>query len=79
MRIFWESALSWLFFTASLAFLALAGYCGYCYFSCSGELAVVADTDILVTDAAAGETREVVLRLTNSSGRPLRILGLAFC
>lgn len=60
---------------------------GYLYFSApdpTAEIAPtflldVAETEMEFTDCVAGEKREVVFRLDNRSGKPMRVLGLPGC
>jgi uncharacterized protein (DUF58 family) len=56
--------------------LAMAGY--YHFATPSGP-AVRAETEIPVADCVAGQKLDVVLRLHNQSGRPVRVLGLTMC
>jgi hypothetical protein len=39
----------------------------------------VAETDVEVLDCKAGEPRAIVFRFHNSSGKPIRILGIQTC
>lgn len=58
--------------------LSLLG--AYAYLARPSEPALeVAETDIELADCVPGRKREVVLRLVNHSGKPIRVLGLAYC
>ena len=57
-------------------FGALAGG-AYLYFSPSGPWLEIAETDVELAGCTAGEKYDVVYRLDNLSGRPMRVLGIA--
>lgn len=69
--------LHWFLFFPGACLLAVAAFS---YFSPpSGPALEDLQTNVEVPDCTVGEKREVTLRLHNSSGRPLRVLGLALC
>jgi hypothetical protein len=69
--------LSNLFFLAAVVFLGLAGW--FCFAPAPGPSLKIADTDIDVGSFPAGRESEVAVHLTNTSSKPMRILGLAEC
>jgi hypothetical protein len=77
MKLRCEQGLAYFFFLVGIGLLAWAAFL---YLAPAPDPALeVAATDIEVTDATPGQKREVVLRLHNHSGEPIRILGLALC
>jgi hypothetical protein len=70
-------ALSNFFFLFSVVLFGLAAYA---YFApAAGPSLAVAATEIDVPDCAPGRETEVAVRMENTSGKPMRILGLAEC
>jgi len=60
--------------------LALLGLAAYSYFAPSqGPALAVAESDLDLGDRTAGQEADIVFRLQNNSGHPIRILGLEFC
>ena len=52
----------------------------YCYFMPPlGSALHVPETDFELSDASPGQKREIVFRLDNRSGKPIRILGQVDC
>lgn len=73
----WEQWLACFFFSAGIGLL---GWVTVLYLAPSpGPTLEVAETDIEVADAIPGQKREVVLRLQNTSGQPIRVFGLTEC
>jgi hypothetical protein len=63
-----------------VAGLALLGLATYSYFARSdGPALVVAEPELEVDDCVPGQETEVVFRLLNKSGRPVRVVGLVPC
>ena len=66
-------------------FLFIGGVCvfvfgGYFYFAPPRpESLGVAESDIQLKDSFAGEKRDIVLRIDNNSGRPVRVVGVEAC
>jgi hypothetical protein len=58
--------------------LSLLGAYAYCTRP-GGPALEAAETDIELSDCVPGRKREVVLRLENHSGKPIRVLGVGFC
>jgi hypothetical protein len=72
-----ERCLAYFFF---LAGIGLLGWAAFMYLAPPPGPALEADeTTIEVADVIPGRVREVALRLRNSSGQPVRIVGLALC
>jgi hypothetical protein len=72
-------AARWLSSFFFLTGACLLGLSAYFYFAPPTGSALEAQTDIEIADAAPGETRDVTLRLYNTSGGPVRVVGLAPC
>jgi hypothetical protein len=72
-----ERWLAWLFFLTGVALLAWAAFVHFA--PPPGPALEVAETDIEVADFVLGDKREVVLRLHNTTGQPMRVLGLTLC
>ena len=63
-----------------LAGLSLLGLAGYGYFNTASDPAFsVAESALKLGDCPVGEEKEVLIRLLNHSGHPMRVLGLVPC
>ena len=64
---------------AGVCLLAWVGYDGLAPLFVRAPALEVQSADIEIRGCAAGEKREIVLRLNNSSGEKIRVLGLVEC
>lgn len=71
-----RTATVWLVLVAGVGLLALAASARL---APAGPRLIALDPDIRLEDGFVGQSREVVFRVENRSGQPIRVLGLGFC
>ena len=66
------------FFAIMGCTLMVLGWCFYVAPSHGSSIEIV-EREITVSDCGAGQNCDVVFRVENHSGRPIRILGIGLC
>jgi hypothetical protein len=70
----------WLYRVFCLVAIGFLGAAAYCYFAPPPWPAMHVDqTEIKLTDAVPKQKRDLVFRLDNRSGKPMRVLGVSWC
>jgi hypothetical protein len=70
----------WLYRVCCLVGIGFLGAAAYCYFAPPpGPALHVDETEIKLNDAQVNQKRDLVFRLDNRSGKPMRVLGVSWC